>query len=87
MQLKRLYDNVFTGEINNLEIDFVAVKNTEPHYFQVCKNLENNSTLEREIKSLLAVKDNYPKTIITFDKYPNSDIRGIKVINIIDFLR
>ena len=86
LELKRRYDTVYTGEINSLEIDFIALKNTEPFYFQVCKNLDNDSTLQREIKSLLAVKDNYPKYIITYDKYPQSDISGIKVINIIDFL-
>lgn len=86
LELKRRFDSVYTGEINNLEIDFIAIKNTEPVYFQVCKNLNNDSTLQREIKSLLAVKDNYPKNIITYDKYPSSDISGIKVVNIIDFL-
>lgn len=87
LELKRRYDSVYTGEINNLEIDFIAIKNAEPAYFQVCKNLENDSTLQREIKSLLAVKDNYPKYIITYDKYPKSDISGIKVINILDYLQ
>ncbi len=86
LELKRRFDTVYTGEINTLEIDFIAIKNTEPIYFQVCKNLDNDSTLQREIKSLLNIKDNYPKYIITYDKYPSSDISGIKVINIIDFL-
>ena len=86
LELKRRFDSVYTGEINNLEIDFIAIKNTEPVYFQVCKNLDNDLTLQREIKSLLAVKDNYPKYIITYDKYPHSNISGIKVINIFDFL-
>ncbi|MBQ2593533.1 MAG: ATP-binding protein [Candidatus Riflebacteria bacterium] len=86
LELKRRFDRVYTGEINNLEIDFIAIKNSEPVYFQICKNLESESTLQREIKSLLAVKDNYPKYIITYDKYPKSDISGIKVINIIDYL-
>ena len=84
LELKRRFDRVYTGEINNLEIDFIAIKNSEPVYFQICKNLESESTLQREIKSLLAVKDNYPKYIITYDKYPKSDISGIKVINIIE---
>ncbi len=86
LELKRRFDSVYTGEINNLEIDFIALKNTEPFYFQVCKNLDNDSTLQREIKSLLSIKDNYPKYIITYDKYPHSNISGIKVVNIIDFL-
>lgn len=41
---------------------------------------------EREKNSLLAVKDNYKKIIITMDKVKDKQIEGIEVINIIDFL-
>ena len=41
---------------------------------------------EREKKSLLAIKDNYRKIILTMDKVKNKEIEGIEVINIIDFL-
>lgn len=42
--------------------------------------------LEREKKSLLALNDNFEKIIITNDKYDNTIIDGIKILNIIDFL-
>ena len=41
---------------------------------------------EREKKSLLSVKDNYRKVILTMDNVKNKQIDGIEVINIIDFL-
>ena len=41
---------------------------------------------EREKNSLLCIKDNYKKVILTMDKVKNKQIEGIEVINIIDFL-
>ena len=41
---------------------------------------------KREKNSLLAVKDNYRKVILTMDNVKNKQIDGIEVINIIDFL-
>ena len=41
---------------------------------------------EREKKSLLAVRDNYKKVILTMDKVKNKQIEGIEIVNIIDFL-
>ncbi len=35
---------------------------------------------------LIALKDNYPKYIITLDRYPSDDIDGIRIVNIVDFL-
>ncbi len=42
--------------------------------------------LKKEKKSLLAIKDNYRKVILTMDNVKNKQIDGIDVINIIDFL-
>ena len=41
---------------------------------------------EREKKSLLAIKDNYPKIILTMDKNYHKQLEGIRVINIVDWL-
>ena len=44
-----------------------------------------NETLNREISSLLKIKDANPKYLLTLD-YDNSIIDGIKKINVIDWL-
>jgi len=41
---------------------------------------------ERETRSLKMIEDNYPKTIITLQRYPFKNIDGIKVIALTDFL-
>ena len=44
------------------------------------------STAEREARSLDAVKDNYPKTILSMDRVKADPGKGIRHINVIDWL-
>ena len=63
-------------------------------YQDVTKNKSKNKLYilldeeveEREEKSLLAIKDNYPKIILTMDKNYHKQLEGIRVINIVDWL-
>lgn len=75
------------GQSGDKEIDFIASKNNEKHYFQVCYLLSSNETIKREFGNLLEIKDNYPKYVVSFDDFsiPNS-YQGIKHFNLIDFL-
>lgn len=36
--------------------------------------------------TLLAIEDNYPKTLITFHPYPLKNIRGVRVVQALDWL-
>ena len=77
---------VYGGKYNDIEIDFIAIKPDERVYYQVSRSILDEKVEEREKKSLLAIKDNYPKIILNMDKVKNKEIDGIRVINIIDFL-
>ena len=77
---------VYVGKYNDIEIDFIAIKPNEKLYYQVTRSLLDEKVEEREKNSLLAIKDNYRKIILTMDKVKNKQIEGIEVINIIDFL-
>lgn len=77
---------VYVGKYNDIEIDFIAIKPDKRVYYQVARSILDEKVEEREKKSLLAIKDNYPKVILTMDKVKNKEIDGIRVINIIDFL-
>lgn len=83
--LRRGYE-VYVGKYNDIEIDFIAIKPNERIYYQVSRSILDEKVEEREKKSLLAVKDNYKKVILTMDRVKNKQIEGIEVINIIDFL-
>lgn len=83
--LRRGYE-VYVGQYNDIEIDFIAIKPNEIVYYQVARSIMDEKVEEREKKSLLAINDNYKKVILTMDNVKNKQIDGIEVINIIDFL-
>ena len=84
--LRRGYE-VYVGQYNDIEIDFIAIKPNEKIYYQVSRSIMDEKVEEREKRSLLAINDNYKKVILTMDNVKNKQIEGIKVINIIDFLQ
>ena len=49
-------------------------------------NMNEPKIMERETRSLLAIEDNYPKTIISLDQVHGDGIAGIEVISLSDFL-
>ena len=59
--------SVGVGEKN--EIDFVATRNKETHYFQVTYLMPSRETAEWEFQALLSVKDNFPKNILSLDEF------------------
>ena len=83
--LRRGYE-VYVGQYNDIEIDFIAIKPNERIYYQVSRSIMDEKVEEKEKKSLLAINDNYKKVILTMDRVKNKQIEGIEVVNIIDFL-
>ncbi|WP_148704210.1 ATP-binding protein [Taylorella asinigenitalis] len=69
-----------------MEIDFIATQNNMKLYIQVAYKVESPETVEREFKPLLAVKDNYPKFVISTDESNLGNHEGIEHKNIVDFL-
>ena len=82
--LYRGYD-VKVGKTDDYEIDFVAYKDSDTLYVQVCYLLASTETVEREFGNLERIKDNYPKYVISGD-LPDFSRNGIKHYNIIKFL-
>ena len=86
LELKRRYREVFVGTLGANEIDFVALENAAPAYYQVALTVRDETTLKRELKPLKLIRDNHPKFLLTLDRDPPADFDGIKQINAIDFL-
>ncbi len=76
---------VYTGKTRKGEIDFVATKPNKKIYIQVAFSISNEETKKREFGAYDNIRDNYPKYVITLDKF-NFEYNGIKHINLIDFL-
>lgn len=76
---------VHIGILRNAEIDFIAQRGNQKEYFQVCYMLASEETIKREFGAFNSVKDNYPKYVLSLDKFDFSQ-DGIIHKNIIDWL-
>lgn len=86
LELCRRGYEVYVGKNGTTEVDFVARKNNAAEYFQVTASLTDESTFQREITPLQNIRDNYPKTILTLDRFTLGDYEGIKAENAVDWL-
>lgn len=86
LELKRRGYKVFVGKLGNYEIDFVAEKAGEKIYIQVAYKLESEQTVQREFGHILAIRDQYPKYVITMDEFWNDNVEGVQHLFITDFL-
>ena len=86
LELLRRGYKVTIGKLDSYEVDFIAQKNNEKIYFQVTYLLSDKKTVEREFRSLLKINDNYQKIVLSMDKIWGDNKKGVKRINIIDFL-
>jgi len=86
LELLRRGYKVYTGKVDDLEIDFVAENENGLEYYQVSLTVRDEKTLNRELKSLQRTGDFYPKYLLTMDRDLETDYDGIRKINIIDWL-
>ena len=67
LKLKRSGYEVYVGQLNGKEVDFVARRGDELIYIQVALQVSGEETYEREFGNLKLIKDNYPKYVVTMD--------------------
>ena len=81
----RGYD-VKIGYMDNGEVDFIAIKDGNKEYYQVCYMIgDNEEVRKREFEVYKLIEDNYPKYVISTDTIDLS-YDGIIHKNIIDWL-
>ena len=87
LELLRRKGNVYVGQFDKNEIDFVVINSNEIEYYQVALTVLDENTLKREQDAFKNIKDNYPKYLITLDDVMvNTDYDGIKVVNALEWL-
>ena len=86
LHLKSTGYSVLIGKQNDREIDFIGERLGEKIYIQVALRITEKQTMERDFGNLLAIKDNYPKYVVTLDEYSGSSYEGILHIPLRQFL-
>lgn len=87
LELLRRGDKVYVGQLPRGEIDFVVEKSGTREYYQVAESTLLPEVLERELKPLQSVPDQYLKYLLTLDEIaPEADYDGIKKKNVLRWL-
>ncbi|OUO60248.1 ATP-binding protein [Olsenella sp. An270] len=86
LELLRRYRTVCVGKVGTAEVDFIAMGQDGPEYYQVAQTVLDETTRNREFAPLEAIADNYPKTVLTLDRVGVGDYRGIHHLNVIDWM-
>lgn len=83
LELKRRGYEVYVGQVgSDGEIDFVAMKDGLPEYYQVAETTLAENVLARELAPFKKVEDNYPKYLLTLDEvFGEMNYNGVKKMN------
>lgn len=87
LELKRRYSEVYNGQLGaSTEIDFVAIRDGRPVYFQVLESTKDPAALSEKLTPLQQIRDNYPKYLLTMDEQ-EADYEGILQLNLVQWMK
>ena len=86
LELIRRGYKVAVGKVGDTEVDLVAEKDNMTSYYQVTANMTDEQTFAREMRPFKQIRDNYPKIVLTLDRFTLGDYDGISVVNAVDWL-
>lgn len=88
LELKRRYQAVFVGHVDDFEVDFVTLDgHGSTSYYQVSLTTLDPETLARELRPLQSIQDNNPKFLLTLDTFnARVDYDGIQKLPLLDWL-
>ena len=87
LELRRRGYTVTVGAAGSREIDFVAERRSGRRYVQVAYLLESPATIARELAAFAAVRDAYPRVLLSLDPHQPADLQGVRHQSLTDFLR
>lgn len=87
LELKRRGYEVKVGDGKAGEVDFVATRADEKLYVQVSDNVRDGRTVERELSSLAALSDAFPRILLTRDAvWWGTTEEGIRICDVVQWL-
>lgn len=85
LELRRRFRDVFVGQLEGAEVDFVADAVASPTYIQVALTAQDPAVLARELRPLAAAPGHHPRLLLTTDE-GTADHDGIIQRNVYDWL-
>ena len=85
-ELMRRGYKVMIGKIGIAEVDFIAQKQGVLTYYQVTADMTSQEMLEREMRPLRAIRDNYEKIVLSLEPGLDASYDGIRSFSLIDWL-
>ncbi|MCK9547365.1 MAG: ATP-binding protein [Sphaerochaeta sp.] len=86
LELMRRGFEVYVGKVGETEIDFIATRRGEKRYIQVAYRLEAKETVLREVAPLLAIRDAWPKYVVTMESPFGDVVEGVRFVGLLSFL-
>jgi len=86
LELVRRGYEVYIGKYGRREIDFTAIRGDERIYIQLGREVHPDRNELDAFRTLSALRDNYPKYILTVDPNAAANRSGIRTVGISDFL-
>ena len=77
MHLRMAGYNVSVGQMGEREIDFVCEARGERLYVQVAYQITDDTVRQREFGNLLAIRDSYPKIVVSMDEMAGGTYEGV----------
>lgn len=88
LHLSTLQYEVYVGQQESQEIDFVAIKQNKKVYIQATYLMPDEKTRAREFGNLMSIPDNYPKYVVSLDPLnTGGNVAGIHHLYLADFLK
>ena len=87
LELRRRHADVRVGASPGGEVDFVVVEGGDSTYYQIAQTVRSADALSRELRPLQAIKDHYPKVLLTADPEPPISHDGVRQLYVLDWLR
>jgi uncharacterized protein len=79
---------VYVGDSEGKEIDFVAERNGDRIYIQACQAIQSEETMRREFGNLESIRDSFPKYVVMMEPgvYEGVTDKGIVCCGLKEFL-
>ncbi|MDN5350525.1 MAG: uncharacterized protein PWQ54_1921 [Bacteroidales bacterium] len=77
---------MFVGISAAYEVDFIAEKDNKKLYVQCAYLMESEQTRQHEFRTLLSIRNNFPKLVVTMDEPSGGNIEGVEHWHLRDFL-